>query len=713
MDSIVTIIAIVGLLAVIAVLVYLLIRRRERPVPSPAPEPAPPEAKPQPSAVMGTAPLPPAQAPQFFELTTTDKKLVRLAFSKTFTTLGRAADNDIVVNELFPGHETVADHHARVELRGDLVIIEDLHSPDGLFVNDRRTGKNLLRNGWRIGLGDVELVFRTAGLGTAPLHLPETSIGDEPARQRPEAKPFSALPEGALIGDRYAVIELRNEMPHLNVYIVENLNAVRRCLQCGYEENSIERNACLNCGAALNEALPYYPHYQVKETDDPTRLSVESQLTGLAHPAALLPRGTLDETPFGAAPRHYLVGPDAPRWLAATARVPQKVTDVMAWSEQLAEGLAYLHQNDVTMGVIDAWRVALDGPQARWVDFSLCEFVTEDDRAARFAADVMGLAAVMYYLLTGQRDYTPQQMETLPSPVVALFDYALNLHKFTNAQMFAEAIQATSVEVRRPSSMDLRVGRWSDVGRSRQLNEDSLLTLELARIRRSISEPLGLYVVADGMGGHAAGDVASALVVDTLARKAVSELWMDYLVDSGSAPDVSAWLKLAVQEANQAVFGRRRASTNDMGTTMVAAIVCCAKGTATIAHVGDSRAYVINKDEIRQVTSDHSLVQRLVQLGQLTPQEARTHPQRNVIYKNLGDKPRIEPDITEISLGPEDRLLLCSDGLSGMITDDVIQQIVISASSPQEACRQLVIAANEAGGEDNISVIVVHLEALG
>ncbi len=704
----------------------VLSRRRKQPtLPAPEPLPAQPEPaaqieaalmEPLPVVSAPSAALPPMAAPQFFELSGLDGKLVRFPLNKAFNTMGCAADNDIVVDELFPGYETVAERHARVELRGDLAIIEDLNPavPDatGVFVNDRRTGKNLLRNGWRVGLGGVELVFRTAGLGTAPLNLPDNlgRPGDAERKPQRDMRPFATLPEGALIGDQYNVIEITSESPHLNVYVVENLNPVRRCSRCGFEENPIDRQMCLNCSAVLDDAMPYYPHYQVKETDEPANLAVELQLTGLTHSAALLPRGTLEETPYGHIRRTFLIGPEAPRWLVATARVPQKLTDVLAWGEQLAEGMNYLHQNNVGMGTIDGWRVALDGPYARWVDFSLCEHIPEGEHAARFASDVVGLAGVLYYLLVGQRDYSIQQVAVLPPVVGALFDRALAQKSFKTAHEFAKAIQAVSVEVHRPSSMELRVGRCSNVGRVRQLNEDSVLTLELTRIRRSISDPMGLYAMADGMGGHAAGDVASALTIDTLARKALSELWMDYLAESNSLPDVKGWLKQAVQEANQVVFGRRRASMSDMGTTIVAALICCGTNTITIAHAGDSRVYLVNKDEIRQVTTDHSLVQRLIQLGQLRPEEARTHPQRNVIYKNLGDKPRVEPDMIEVKFEPGDRLLLCSDGLTGMVTDVRIQQIVMAACSPQEACLQLVNMANAAGGEDNISVIIVEVE---
>jgi protein phosphatase len=257
--------------------------------------------------------------------------------------------------------------------------------------------------------------------------------------------------------------------------------------------------------------------------------------------------------------------------------------------------------------------------------------------------------------------------------------------------------------------VDVRVGRLSDVGQTRQLNEDSLLSIEIGRVRRSISEPLGLYVVCDGMGGQAAGDVASGLVVQTIARKALTEVLTDGVTERTS-PGWEAWLKNALQEANQAVFGHRRAAGTDMGTTCVAALLH--GDTVTVGHVGDSRCYVINSQGIHQITVDHSLVQRLVQLKQLTPEEARTHPQRNVIYKNLGDKPTVEPDMNTQRLVAGDRLLLCSDGLSGMVEDGEIQRIVMSGASPQDACRQLVKAANAAGGDDNISAIIVQLDAL-
>jgi protein phosphatase len=234
--------------------------------------------------------------------------------------------------------------------------------------------------------------------------------------------------------------------------------------------------------------------------------------------------------------------------------------------------------------------------------------------------------------------------------------------------------------------------------------------MEVGRVHRSIGTPIGLYVVADGMGGHSAGDVASGLTVDLIAHHAVETLLAANLDDQGNDFDVSAWLREAVTLANKTVHEQRQLAGTNMGTTLVMAFI--AAGRAYLANVGDSRAYLINQAGMKQITVDHSLVQRLIETKQLTVEEARTHPQRNVIYKNLGDRANVEPDIFQIDLQPGDQLLLCSDGLSGYVEDRATLDIIRSAPSPQVACRQLIDAANANGGPDNITAIIVQLETL-
>jgi len=680
-------------------------------VPIPAEAQAPVEASPLPPIEVPFRPVTAPLVPQFLEAISVNGKLRRFPLNQASLSIGRASDNDVVIGDEFPSASSVADHHARISRHESWAVIEAIDPDAPIYVNDQRTGRNILRNGWRVTLGEVDLAFRTAGLGTAPLAEPEAEALISPGDRLPRLRAPSdlgPLADGALLDNRYIVLEGHTETPIVNIYVVESLEPVLRCTKCGYDANGPRQKSCRNCGASLGGNIPYYPHYRVKESVDAQAFEAERHLIGLSHPHALLPREAFSETPYGNVARYYVVGPEAPPQLAATIRAPQEMPAVLEWMQQLAQGMAYLHDNGVALGPIDLWRVALENQQARWVDFTPCELVEEAEQSYRFGREVRALTEMAYYLITGQRKYD-ESIRLSPPGVAMMFDRVLGGLEAPTASQLAAALQTGLVEVRRPSSLDVRVGRLSDVGQVRQLNEDSLLTIEIGRVRRSISEPLGLYAICDGMGGHSAGDVASGLATQTLARKALAEMMSDGIA-SDTQPNWEGWLKGAIQEANQTIFGRRRASGSNMGTTCVAALVH--GDEAIIGNAGDSRCYLINDHGILQLTSDHSLVQRLVQMKQLTQEEARTHPQRNVIYKNLGDKPTVEPDVITQPIVAGDRLLLCSDGLSNMIEDERLKQVVMLANSPQEACRQLIQEANQAGGEDNISVILVQLEAL-
>ncbi len=234
---------------------------------------------------------------------------------------------------------------------------------------------------------------------------------------------------------------------------------------------------------------------------------------------------------------------------------------------------------------------------------------------------------------------------------------------------------------RKPTST---FGSRTDVGCVREHNEDSL----------AVAPPL--YVVCDGMGGHAAGEVASEIAVNVIADRAPS------------APDASA-LGQAVEEANLAVIRAAREGIGraGMGCTCTAAIL--ENERLVVAQVGDSRAYLLHNGVLQQITRDHSLVADLIEAGQITPEEARFHPQRSVITRALGSDPRTQPDLFEINVQTGDRLLLCSDGLSSMIDDDEIEAILSRSADPQIAASQLVNAAISAGGHDNVTVIVVNV----
>lgn len=240
-------------------------------------------------------------------------------------------------------------------------------------------------------------------------------------------------------------------------------------------------------------------------------------------------------------------------------------------------------------------------------------------------------------------------------------------------------------------------GGVSHVGRRREANEDCLL----------VAPEIGLLAVADGMGGHAAGEVASRIVIDTL-QESVRETGMDTRESpSGTAsPDR---LREAIRLANDRIFQsiEGREELRGMGTTVVAALV--RDDRLAVGYVGDSRAYLLRDGALTQLTADHSWVQEQVELGLLSPSEAHRHPFRNIVTRALGSRDVIA-DIREERLRLDDVLLLCSDGLNSMVEDDAIRSILARPTAVRQTAEALVEAANEAGGEDNITVIVARAE---
>lgn len=230
--------------------------------------------------------------------------------------------------------------------------------------------------------------------------------------------------------------------------------------------------------------------------------------------------------------------------------------------------------------------------------------------------------------------------------------------------------------------MRIEVGVATDLGKVREGNEDSYL----------VDPPLLLYAVADGMGGHRGGEVASKLALETV----------ESLARQGTGT-----LAEQVHEANHAVYERSQKDrrVTGMGTTVTAARIV--DDALHLAHVGDSRAYLLRAGAFRQLTEDHTLVNRMVKAGEITAGEADVHPHRNVLTRAIGTEPEVEVDEADVALMDGDRLLLCSDGLFGMVTEDQIQAILETEPDPQRAADRLIRAANRAGGIDNITALVL------
>ena len=234
------------------------------------------------------------------------------------------------------------------------------------------------------------------------------------------------------------------------------------------------------------------------------------------------------------------------------------------------------------------------------------------------------------------------------------------------------------------------VGAKSDVGRVRDGNEDSYL----------VQEPF--FAVADGMGGHLAGDVASRMAVQTITEHTRK--------GAGIGPE---GLERAVKSANAAIHGKASSdpALHGMGTTCTLLLV--GETDAHIAHVGDSRAYLLHEGELSQVTEDHTLVGRMVKEGRLKPEEAERHPQRSIITRALGVDDEVEVDLLTIPIQEGDKVLLCSDGLTSMIDSAAIHRALTENEDPQDAVEALIDLANEAGGEDNITAVLLAFDGGG
>ena len=264
-----------------------------------------------------------------------------------------------------------------------------------------------------------------------------------------------------------------------------------------------------------------------------------------------------------------------------------------------------------------------------------------------------------------------------------------------------QSVQETHALVQ-PGKFDAVVSMSSDVGCVRELNEDSGTYVQPDDPELLRSKGL-LIVVADGMGGHSAGEVASRLAVDVVTRA--------YYEDGG---DARSALEKAFHEANREIHkaAENDASKNGMGTTCTALVL--QDGTAISAHVGDSRLYLVREGSIYLMTEDHSAVMEMVKAGLITLEQARHHPEKNVILRAMGSHPEVEVTTWQepFPVRAGDRFLLCSDGLYDLVEDEEIKRIVM-LSAPQTACESLIALAKERGGHDNITVGIVSLKPEG
>ena len=320
----------------------------------------------------------------------------------------------------------------------------------------------------------------------------------------------------------------------------------------------------------------------------------------------------------------------------------------------------------------------------------------------------------------------PNAAESMPPLFFALETLGLSPDAILTPELIAQnesptvetmILNTETWQPQRPVQPSVRLGMASDVGRSRRgrANEDSAIAMTLAHAGEDPPPPLTLCIVADGLGGHDDGQRAGRMAARIVASQIMQRVWVPQLAGMAAlehdAATLGEFLRQAIHEANAQILNVNIAENGDMGCTITAFI---AQGTAAcVANVGDSRTYRFDGRDLRRVTTDHSLVARLVTAGMLAPDDVYTHPQRSQIYRSLGDETMVHVDLFPLLIVPGETFVLCSDGLWEMVRDPDITRILARAATydAQSIAQHLVGVANDHGGEDNVTVVVAQVVA--
>lgn len=547
---------------------------------------------------------------------------------------------------------------------------------------------------------------------TVPLSAPPARPGRGRGRPAIALRPIRPLNRGAKFGYLYIteVIPVPNDQ-HLMYYEARWLN----CPSCNTPVANIQAPQCAKCHAALNDLLLRQSGAAVLmgEQGMEARLrtmSLRGELPGV------LPHHTWFVVPEDQLVYTALNRPELLWQPLSSVQPPQPAEIVIHGFRKLAETLDLLHQQGFVL--FDDRRpdyhrdsfIITSDQAVLLTDLTSCRpILASPDPSAEVKRDIRAFARLVCFLLTGQG--MTGNLMGVPAEMRRVFENVRYGNCSSAKEFLADLERAPQPQ---PLARGLRqaMGYATDIGVSREANEDFVGHYSFGLEQAPGAEQIGLYIIADGMGGHAAGERASQDVVRVIVEKIHEQKLAPDLRRSTRLLDQAVTnqdvLARAISRANEILFEARKTGGSDRGTTLTSAFI--AGSTATIANIGDSRTYLFRTGKLEQVTRDHSLVASLVAAGQISKEDARRHPNRNQVYRTLGDKQKVDPDFFTVNLLPDDMLMLCSDGLWEMITDPVIQNILAHAPSPQKACDELIRSANAAGGEDNISVIVIKIE---
>jgi serine/threonine protein phosphatase PrpC len=544
-------------------------------------------------------------------------------------------------------------------------------------------------------------------------------LPDDPSQPTPPAGPqphnrLKPLQRGGMLTHpqdsrrRYGIVTAR-ELPRSIYYCAVDLT----CTACGTSQSTVPSDGlCQQCQSPLQ---PVLIHERRPRSNGHL---ADAEIKDLIHLSAGHPNTLPHQAIMQYQESTYAVVEYPGRWDVLVDGRRRSPEEALAGVIQVGQALAYLHDHgfahaEASSASIENLIVTGGEGSLKLADLSACTRLQPDDAQAmqtRVNGDIAFLAWSLFYLVTG-KELSRTSLKSAP-PVLRPFIERAMQREYTSVQDMLTDLSLlpsipTSARSLKPSH-----GQATHPGQQHTRNEDAVVTFTFDKEQKGRSVPIGFYLVADGMGGHDAGDLAS---------RTVNQIVTNWIIKTKVLPDLqkatrrltaedmpSELLTQAIQQANEALLRHGQAKSSDMGSTVTTALII--GDVATIANVGDSRTYLLRERRLEQITQDHSLVARLVSAGIIEPEEVRTHPQRNQIYRSLGHKPTVEADTFTLQMQAGDVLVLCSDGLWEMVLDTQIQRIVAGASSPQKACDALVEAANRAGGEDNIAVIVVEME---
>jgi serine/threonine protein phosphatase PrpC len=515
--------------------------------------------------------------------------------------------------------------------------------------------------------------FRSGTTSLSPSRTESVSgMGDRP----------SHLPPGTPLSDHYTVEGLVRLSEGRMFYLANDVRPdlpTRRCWACGHADTPRTAGNCASCGSPMRDRRFLISSRWAAARHDAYLRFYDKQII---HPGVVTPVDVFVQDGV-----LFSVVPYSGEGLMVDEAAPLHNGRLLDLAQRVVGTLAFLHRHGVAVAWVNRANLLISSDNTiRLFDLEILETLengTPIDPSLHLDA-IKSFAELL-------RRYCDVEADDLA--------HFLRMAEEGNAEDLAkfgrdvEASFATHAQVTYPPLL----GGMSDVGLARQLNEDNWGWSRL-------SDRAALYVVADGMGGHDGGEVASALAVKTLSevcreRESAKPVGEDAL---------EAMLEESFQLANNTVKDAADAKGTDMGTTLVTMLLLDRR-VAILANVGDSRGYLLRNGTLHQITKDHSLVQKMVERGRITAEEARHHPHSNILLRTVGTERDIEIDLFRVELEQGDKILMCSDGLWNEVDDRDIESVLNMYGDPRIATRELVKAAHHGGGKDNVTLMIVTI----